>query len=202
VFYNTLTASRSSTEITIWISQIVLGVLVLALLLLWVSATMAELEMIEKHLGYTRSVKSETYFVSLVLALTITALGIFYNNILIFSLIHAILSFFNMWGQYLTNAHIKEEQDAGTIPDTEAALAIIDYYFKRPQFPRIATMLTASLIAGQLAIVGELKQSVQFTFYAYLVVILNILFSEIWIAHWRIARDRRIRQYMYHDKTT
>lgn len=197
MLYKTLGASYSSTPTTIWLSQTALGVTVLVLIVRWIGATMNELGQIEKYMGYARIIKGEVYIVGLLLALILTALGIFYSDIYVFSLIFSGLCFFNMWGQHLTNSHIKKEWEAGTIARTQASQALEEYYFRRPQFPRFATMLTASLLVGHFAIAGRITGSENYILFAYVIMIANIVGSEVWIFLWRRQRDKEIDDYEY-----
>ena len=195
--YKHIVEIQSKINTTIVVCQVILGITVICLIVRWIGATMNELGQIEKYLGFARRIKGEVYIIVLLLALILTVLGFSYSNIYLFSIIFSGVCFFNMWGQYLTNSHIKKEWESGGITRTLASQAIKEYYLKRPQFPRIATMLAASLLVGQLAIAGYSTNNENYIFLAYVIMVVTIILAEVWIFIWRRRRDKEIDNYEY-----
>lgn len=75
----------------------------------------------------------------------------------------------------------------------EALDVIRIYYFERPQLFRRQLMAWASVLGIFLAWYGYLSKVYLMTVLSYIVFVLIIIISEIYVGKWRIDRDRRLR---------
>lgn len=112
----------------------------------------------------------------------------------------AVYSLGDIWGQRLRNEQIrpafqKAREEALQHPEVLARIAAVErYYFEKPQLERSATIMFFSFSSLALALVGKTSVA-PFTadlllVIAYLLIIANIVVSEVVIWSWRKERDR------------
>jgi hypothetical protein len=158
--------------------------------------------MLQDNLTHAPIVNRQAYLAILAVAVVLGTLGYFYDKIIIFSIIFAIYNLFNMWAVWVVNQHLTETFDISksnpTIEESsKMRIAILEeYYLRRPQIPRIVTIMFFSMTSIIFGILGALSNSPHATYFlygAYVIMILNISLSELVIWFWRQTRDERIK---------
>lgn len=181
--------------------QVALLACSIAIIIRWIAATAHEFQMLQDTVQYAPVVGGQAYAVIIVLGLTLGVMGLFYDHIVIFALIYASLNLSTMWGQWLTSVHLQsalhEARSGGARQGARAKAlnAIETYYFKRPQQARFVMMLFCSMGAALLGGVGGQRTDAmgeQMVYGAYIVMILNIVATELWVTVWRRRRDRQL----------
>jgi hypothetical protein len=183
--------------------SIVLLALVILLIIQWMSANHGEMEMLQHYFGDVVSlVPSEAYFIVAGIAFLLGIMGYFSNNIMVFSGMFASYNLLTVWGSWIVNERCKEmlakAKSIGNLSDARQhdLEAIERYYLKRPHYPRLMTIIFVSFSSLVISLVARLHAGMPLETYfiiiAYVVMILNIVVSEIAVTIWRIKRDKAL----------
>ncbi|HEY5616253.1 MAG TPA: hypothetical protein VIL52_09535 [Bacteroidota bacterium] len=179
--------------------QVLLIVFAITLIYRFVSTTGHEVQFLQEFLSFAPRIRSQSYTIILLIATLLGILVYFYDNIIIFSGIFAVLNLSTVWSDWTARLHIKEsisesrKKKGLTKEELQCIDAIDKYFFQRPQQARIVTILFFSLVSVILGVVGTLWQSseaIYFLYAAYAMIILNIIISEFIISLWRKERDK------------
>ena len=175
----------------------------------WIIATINELDMWSNsaldwsHWKNNPFSKQNVYTALFGLSLLLGLLLAIVNRILILSSILSIYFLFNYWTQWLCNNHFRRAlKHTITIDYVQIKkLSIMKkYWLGQPQLARLTIMMFFSLVSVCLATASSFKssQKIFFEICAYAVLILDILFSEIFISIWRTKRDRELEKLSRH----
>jgi len=206
---------------------------VIFLVFQWVIVTSNEFALLQRSARYSPLVKHQSYFIIIGLTTLLGVMGYYTEDILIFSCIFTIYSFFNIVGSWLVIPHIisgfeknikglyhvyknrEDKIDSALLTiakdyfeNKECSMfrIIEEYYIFRPVVLRSVVITFISCISLILALIDTLGDTTQITFFAtqrdilsimaYIIMILNIVVSEIIIALWRKERDKKIEHFI------
>jgi hypothetical protein len=180
-------------------AQLVLLIVLIVLDIRWIIATHLQLEMWVRWLKHPFP-RVQVYGALIILPIVLGVMPAFSHKVIIISGIMNIYFFVNYWTQWLSNDHFKSAlEENRTRPMSEvkkkALVAMEFFWLKRPQLARITTMQFFSGIAFSLALAGAYQQEPQkrlFQMSAYIMLILDVLISEIVMAWWRFRLDQDI----------
>jgi hypothetical protein len=180
-------------------AQLVLLATLIILDVRWIIATHLQLEMWIRWLKQPYP-KTQVYAALIVLSIVLGVMPAFSHRIVIISGIVNLYFFVNYWTQWLSNDHFKSAlQENRTKPMSKvkdkALVAMEFFWLSRPQLARITTMQFFSGIAFSLALAGAYQQEPEkrlFQLSAYILLILDVLISEIVMAWWRFKLDQAI----------
>lgn len=179
---------------------ILLLIAVVTLVFRWIFAVGGEMRLLREHFPEQIGPQpGQLYIWTALFSILLGALGSLTGNIIAFSAIFAVYSLGDMWGQKLRDMQLKQafRQTTAGVPEDPTIhskrQAIEDYYLEKPQMERSATIMFFSFTALSLALAGNASQSPAVTEWlyaaAYVVVIANIVISEVVIWRWRKTRD-------------
>ena len=181
--------------------RIILFVELIALAVMWIAATEAELQLWIQHLDVPY-IRWEVYAAMFGLAVLLGLFFVFVYNIVLISGFLAIYFLFNYWTQWLANDHfrraLRKTKSRVLRPEDEQILKVMErYWMARPQLGRIATMMFFSTVSVNLAVYGAMKHDSAkewWQSFAYGILILTLLVGESFIAYWRRVRERDIEE--------
>lgn len=190
-------------EIYIFFARIVLFVEFVILAIRWIIATHYELGMWIRELNNPPS--KDTEWVSMLcLSIVLGLLVSFPHRIVYISAFMTVYSFLNYWTQWICNDRFSIALEKTRVSkkhvvyDKKMVLNAMErFWIKRPQLARITSMMFFSSIAFSLAFAGHFQQGIQrikFQLCAYILLILNILVSEIIVYYWRYILDKEIKE--------
>jgi len=177
----------------------------LALIFLYIKDVSGELQMLKDYFEeFVPQIPRSTFYLILFLALTLGVLGYFSNRIIIYSIIFACLKLLTLWAIWLVNSKVRSvleyiRKEPTIDNERKRELAVIEnYYLKTPQFPLSITLLFASLVCFNIALLGKFAatQTATTTFFiiAYSGMIAIIVLNEIIYAIWRYKRDSMLEE--------
>ena len=181
-------------------AQLVFLSMLIILDIRWIIATHLQLEMWIRWLKQPFP-KTQVYAALIVLSIVLGVIPAYSHKIVIISGMMNLYFVVNYWGQWLSNDHFKialEENRAEPMSEVKRKVLVAMEFFwlKRPQLARITTMQFFSGIAFSLALAEAYQQEPQqkqmFQLCAYILLILDVLISEIVMASWRFRLDQDI----------
>ncbi|MGH7901426.1 MAG: hypothetical protein ACRENZ_06785 [Thermodesulfobacteriota bacterium] len=188
--------------------SIILFVLTLTLIFRWIFSVLTELRILREYFGDFKPppFPSSTYPTVILLAIVFGILIHFYDNIAVFSGIFLCLNILDIWGQKIRNESLKrlicEANSKNTSENNqkEARDAIETYYLKKPQITRVIITAFFTLVALILSLLANFLTGSHMgkilIYFAYCIMIINIIFSGIVITLWRSQRDKVIMKNM------
>jgi hypothetical protein len=193
----------ASNEIPLRITAIVLFIILAILVIRWVIVTQYQLDMWKRWLNHPIA-PAQTYSALCGLSIMLGILPVYAHRILIMSSIMTLYLTINLWTQWLSNVHFSRALSKTVHVPQNAVRArihqsMVKFWIGRPQLPRILYMLLASVVALSLAAAGKCDTTEhQNSYYlaAYIVLILDIIVSEVIIVRWRIALDTEIARIL------
>jgi hypothetical protein len=190
----------TSDEVAVFVARIVLFVELLVLAIRWIIATLRQLDMWDQWLVHPFP-SDEPYWAIIGLSVALGLLLAFAHKILIISGLMTAYLLVNYWSQGLANEHLRRALQ-GTrkvrLSQTKAKVLqfMEDFWLRRPQLARIATMMAFSLIAFVLSLKGAAQaapRKYRLEVAAYVVLILTILISEVIVTRWRLKLKKDIK---------
>jgi hypothetical protein len=186
-------------EASLRIAAIALFLTLAVLVVRWVIVTQHQLEMWKKWLDHPIA-PAETYTAFCGLSLMLGILPVFAHRVVAMTSIMTVYLGINYWTQWLCNVHFaralaKSRENPLTPLRIEVHRAMEFFWVTQPQLPRILFMLLACVVAFFLAVAGAYDVYARQTKYylaAYVVLILDIIISELVIARWRVKLDAAI----------
>jgi hypothetical protein len=180
------------------IARLALAFAVVVLVIQWIGNTWHELGMWSKYMDIAFvSRSSGTGIVGLAVALGLLLILTF--DIVVFSGYFSVFLLVNYWTQWVSNDYFARAL-AKTRIDAAANGSVLDaleeYWLRRPQLPRLVSMLFISCVALNFGIIGRMKGANTgrtLEAFAYVIQAANIGVGETLITIWRSTRDRRIR---------
>lgn len=191
------------------------GLLITTLFLIfqWVKATSDEIQMLQVHLGkFIPPLPRVSFYLIALIAVQGGITAYFSSDIIIFSALFAFYNLLNIWGLWIWNSQIEigiseaRKENDKTRPKISPedprhkVLCIIEaiekYYLKRPQVQRCVTIMFFSFVALILGLLAHCLSDQYLGLVllcsAYVIMILNIIISEVVIENWRRERDKAI----------
>jgi hypothetical protein len=187
------TPPTSFGEMAVFVARIVLFVELVLLAYQWVKATHEELEMWLQALDL-RQKPGDAYSAMGALSLLLGLLMAFPHHIVFITGLFTTSLLVNYWTQWICNRTFAQElQEARKkFARSRWRMEVLDimehYWLTLPQLARIVTMMFFSSIAFSLALAGALQpepQKSRLQLAAYVLLIGDILVSEVIIAIWR-----------------
>lgn len=151
------------TEVFFAISRLALVVMTLLLLILWISSTANELDLWSRYMKIAAVTQTGRLAMG-VAAIALAVLLLLTYDILLFSGYFAVFMLITFWCQWVSNNYFSAALKKTRISqEGNAAIldALEDYWLKRPQFARIATIMFVSLVTFALALYGRLGPAEQ-----------------------------------------
>ena len=180
-------------------ARVALFAMLSALVVRWVYATDYEWKLWIKLLKNPVQ-KNQVYAAIVILALMLGLCLAFAWDIVVISLLFTVYLLFNYWTQWLSNDYLSRALETSRrtfLGSTQSrVLNVMEHYWlRRPQLARITTMMFFAALAFSLAMAGAVLPEPyrrRLQIFACVIVVMNILISEIVIALWRHQRNRDI----------
>lgn len=197
--FRALAPASISVDYAVRVLSVLLLVTVAALVFRWIFAVTGELRLLREHFAdFIQPVNGQVYLFTVLFSILLGTLAKLSDNIAMFSLVFAVYSAGDIWGQSLRDRQLKRGFDAARSLEANsdmlaARTAIENYYFERPHLHRSATVMFFSFIALSLSLAGRGSDSgaaaAGLEVAAYAAMIANIIITEIVIWRWRRHRD-------------
>jgi hypothetical protein len=197
-FHGLVSVSFTPGYLVLALSAVVLAI-VLGLCFKWVLAIHGELRMLKEHLAeYIEPIDGSAAVFAVMFSILLGLLGWLTDEPVAFSLVLAVYSAGDIWGQTLRDRQLKTAFQAAASKDPEGQLAagraaVESYYLGKPHIPRSATVMFFSFAASTLAFQGETATSAEAQLWwraaAYAVIALNLVGNEVVLWRWRRERD-------------
>ncbi|MFA5353643.1 MAG: hypothetical protein WC291_05395 [Thermodesulfovibrionales bacterium] len=181
-----------------------LAIVTFILFLRYAIACHYELGMLADHVDESSAprIRAKTYVVIMSLALFFGVLISVSDKILIYAVLIVIYNLIDLWGgfqvQKILRPLIDERIGAEKSQQEIEILRTIDcYYFQNPTLQRIVTIMFVNWIAVCSALISSYEEKGLSQIYrdiAYLILVLNIIISELFIFIWRKKRDNAIER--------
>jgi len=183
--------------------SVLLVIAVLILIIQWIRANNAEIQMLEDHFReFIPALPSSSFHCAVVIAVLLGVLVYLSDRIVAFSGVFLSYNLLTIWGNWLVSTRlrqaIRQGRSHGPDANTRASAwqAIEAYYLGKPQLKRMLAIVLfsiAALLLGVFSSVYARRALGPLLLYgAYAVMILNIVISEAVISIWRRERDRAI----------
>lgn len=120
--------------------------------------------------------------------------------IYIYCILIICLQFFDIWGESIVNAYIYDEfteeiQDVNKDAKEKDKLKILaEYYLRNPKFLRASIKLIMFFFSFILILYYRITNNINLKYFAYIILIATIFFSDFIFHVWRKKRERSLQE--------
>ncbi len=179
--------------------SILLLIETLILIVLWIQASLGELQMFQDYFEeFVPPLPKSSFSIAVGIAIFLGMLGYFSDRIVIYSSIFVVFDLLCVWGGWIRasefRAVLKRAQNEASPEDIRRkGWDIIEIYeLERPHVLRSVGFIFFSVISLILGLLGGLlyqPSTIWLISTSYIIMLLNIAFSEVIIMRWRRERD-------------